>query len=120
MNGTAHFSDPMGGTDPEPVTFPHSEFDSFSLLAEADGPSISRSNSGTNVLEGPVPVANGRTRGAKRDKGKAKEIDAAPIRVKEEPKAVSLHSPEPISCLVSLPTTFTTITFSLYLPVQQS
>jgi len=86
----------MGGADSEPVPF-QTELDSF---PETDQPSISRSNSGTNVLDGLVPLANGKTRGTKRDKGKAKEIDVSIIRVKEEPKVISLHSPEPVPCMV--------------------
>jgi hypothetical protein len=101
MNGNAHFADLTGGTDAEPLSFSQAELDPFPHLAETDGPSISRSNSGTNVLDAPVLVTNGRTRGANKDKGKAKENDATLIRVKEEPKTISLHSPEPISCLVS-------------------
>ncbi|TFK72597.1 hypothetical protein BDN72DRAFT_318483 [Pluteus cervinus] len=34
-------------------------------------------------------------RGKRKDKGKAKEVESAQVRVKEEPKAVSLLTPEP-------------------------
>ena len=96
----------MGGADIEPESYSQTELDPFPLFPETDQPSVSRSNSGTNVFEGLVPFANGQARGTKRDKGKAKEIDGPIVRVKEEPKAISLHSPEPVSCLVSSNPTF--------------
>ncbi|PFH47177.1 hypothetical protein AMATHDRAFT_68300 [Amanita thiersii Skay4041] len=56
--------------------------------------SISRTNSSHNLLEGTSGTsANGRVR--RKDKGKAKEFDPPIVRVKEEPKVISLHSPEP-------------------------
>lgn len=71
-----------------------------------DEPSISRSNSLQNINEGSFTGSVGRPRGTRRDKGKGKEIDTPSIRVKEEPKTVSLLSPEPPLSLVSLPTLF--------------
>jgi len=64
-----------------------------------DAPTLSRSNSSQNIQEGP---SNGvGTRGKRKDKGKGKEVEPM-VRVKEEPKAISLHSPEPQSNLVRL------------------
>lgn len=67
-----------------------------STMAVDDEPSISRSNSLNNLQEGPSASATARPR--RKDKGKGKETDF--VRVKEEPKAISLHSPEPIANLV--------------------
>ncbi|KAF8892670.1 hypothetical protein BD779DRAFT_1510246 [Infundibulicybe gibba] len=67
--------------------------DSDSYLMITDGGLIAtRSTSSTNPQEGTSVNLNGRPK--RRDKGKAKEIDP-PIRVKEEPKVISLHTPEP-------------------------
>ncbi|KAK7466915.1 hypothetical protein VKT23_003979 [Stygiomarasmius scandens] len=63
-----------------------------------DAPTLSRSNSAQNIQEGP---SNGvGTRGKRKDKGKGKEVEPM-VRVKEEPKAISLHSPEPQSNLLN-------------------
>ncbi|KAJ7445824.1 hypothetical protein B0H11DRAFT_404215 [Mycena galericulata] len=61
-----------------------------------DETSPSRSNSTPNLQEGtttapdPKPRGKGRPKG----KGKAKEVEP-PVRIKEEPKAISLHTPQP-------------------------
>ncbi|PPQ69869.1 hypothetical protein CVT26_014146 [Gymnopilus dilepis] len=62
-------------------------------------PSISRSNSSLNLQDLPPPNMNGKLK--KRDKGKAKEGDTPPLRVKEEPKAFSLLTPDPPSNLLN-------------------
>ncbi|KAG5645034.1 hypothetical protein DXG03_007213 [Asterophora parasitica] len=59
-----------------------------------DDLSISRSNSSQNLQEGLTVSASAVGRPKRKDKGKAKEVDPA-VRVKEEPKAVSLLTPDP-------------------------
>jgi hypothetical protein len=69
------------------------ETDSGIVNADKD-PSDSRSNSSLNLLDpppAPVPAPVGRPK--RRDKGKAKEVDNSPLRVKEEPQSFSLHTP---------------------------
>ncbi|KAG6841200.1 hypothetical protein C0991_000862 [Blastosporella zonata] len=61
-------------------------------MAIDDEPSISRSNSSQNLLEATVSAIG---RPKRKDKGKGKEVELAAVRVKEEPKAVSLHTPDP-------------------------
>ncbi|KAJ6618238.1 hypothetical protein B0H10DRAFT_1795520 [Mycena sp. CBHHK59/15] len=60
-----------------------------------DETSVSRSNSSPNLQEGAATTAEVKPRGKGRPKGKGKAKEAEPIRIKEEPKTVSLHSPEP-------------------------
>ncbi len=67
---------------------------------------LSRSNSSQNILDYPSQGAS--TRGKKKDKGKGKEIEP-PVRIKEEPKPISLHSPEPHVELVRSPCPFLSI-----------
>lgn len=59
-----------------------------------DEPSISRSNSLHNLQEGPSASIASRPR--RRDKGKGKEVESPVVKVKEEPKLISLHTPEPL------------------------
>ncbi|KAF9472207.1 hypothetical protein BDN70DRAFT_887247 [Pholiota conissans] len=62
--------------------------------------SLSRSNSYTNLLDPSPPSAtNGRTK--RKDKGKGKEMESPPLKVKEEPKLFSLNSPEPSNNLLN-------------------
>ncbi|KAJ7470414.1 hypothetical protein FB451DRAFT_1253650 [Mycena latifolia] len=62
-----------------------------------DESSPSRSNSTPNLQEGSAPAPEPKPRGKGRPKGKGKAKEAElPIRVKEEPKAVSLNTPEPL------------------------
>ncbi|KAJ6606621.1 hypothetical protein DFH09DRAFT_14524 [Mycena vulgaris] len=62
-----------------------------------DESSFSRSNSAPDLQEGNVATAEPKSRGKGRPKGKGKAKEAElPVRVKEEPKAVSLHTPEPL------------------------
>ncbi|KAJ7929355.1 hypothetical protein B0H13DRAFT_1964995 [Mycena leptocephala] len=67
------------------------------IMVPDDESSPSRSNSAPNLQEGsagaaaPEPKRKGRPKG----KGKAKETEL-PVRIKEEPKAVSLQTPEPL------------------------
>ncbi|KAG6820780.1 hypothetical protein H0H93_011545 [Arthromyces matolae] len=58
-------------------------------------PSISRSSSSQNLRDGIAGIVG---RPKRKDNGKGKE--PAVVRVKEEPKPVSLHSPDPPSTLV--------------------
>ncbi|KAG6816942.1 hypothetical protein H0H87_001457 [Tephrocybe sp. NHM501043] len=57
-----------------------------------DETSISRSNSSQNLQEATVSAVG---RPKRKDKGKGREVEAAVVRVKEEPKTVSLHTPDP-------------------------
>lgn len=59
--------------------------------------SLSRSNSSLNLIEPSSANPVGRPR--RKDKGKGKEVEAL-VKVKEEPKAVTLQSPEPSVNLV--------------------
>jgi hypothetical protein len=71
------------------------ESDSGTLNADKE-PSDSRSNSSLNLLDPPpatlVPASVGRPK--RKDKGKAKEVENPPLRVKEEPRSFSLHTPD--------------------------
>ncbi|KAG5637860.1 hypothetical protein H0H81_002899 [Sphagnurus paluster] len=64
-----------------------------------DESSISRSNSSQNLQELPSGSAVGRPK--RKDKGKGKEVESAAVRVKEEPKLVTLHTPDPPSNLLN-------------------
>ncbi|GLB35183.1 putative PHD-finger [Lyophyllum shimeji] len=68
------------------------DFESDTMVIE-DEPSISRSNSSQNLQEVTPVAAAGRPK--RKDKGKAKEVETPVVRVKEEPKPVSLHTPDP-------------------------
>lgn len=61
-----------------------------------DEPTLSRSNSTSNLQELMMPHTTHLKEG-KQDKGKGKEVGTStpPLRVKEEPKAVALPTPEP-------------------------
>ncbi|ESK88417.1 clr6 histone deacetylase associated phd protein-2 cph2 [Moniliophthora roreri MCA 2997] len=60
-------------------------------------PPLSRSNSIQSITMDPKP---GSSRPRRKDKGKAKEIEPV-VRIKEEPKPVSLLTPEPASNLLN-------------------
>ena len=66
-----------------------------------DEPTLSRSNSTSNLQEAMMPHTTS-GKGGKKDKGKGKEAGTStpPMRVKEEPNAVALPTPEPPSNLV--------------------
>jgi hypothetical protein len=87
--------------------------DSFVLPADSDEPSATRSNSGFNLQEGSSSGTGGRPKGLQRDKGKGKEVEPPPVRIKEEPKTVSLYSPEPALSVVSFTCTCPMSKFSL-------
>lgn len=63
-----------------------------------DNPAFSRSNSSQNGQE--APSASSKRSSRKKEKGKRHEIETSSVRVKEEPMAVSLTSPEPSSHVV--------------------
>ncbi|KAJ7168064.1 hypothetical protein C8R43DRAFT_982969 [Mycena crocata] len=71
--------------------------DPYTMVPD-DETSPSRSNSAPNLQEGNVPAPEPKPRGKGRPKGKgkAKETELPP-RIKEEPKAVSLDTPEPLA-----------------------
>jgi hypothetical protein len=71
--------------------------DSCTMVID-DDLSLSRSNSSLNLQDPPQASSSGRAR--RKDKGKEKEAETPPIRVKEEPKIISLHTPEPVPNLV--------------------
>lgn len=71
--------------------------DSCTMVID-DDLSLSRSNSSLNLQDPPQASSSGRAR--RKDKGKGKEAETPPIRVKEEPKIISLHTPEPVPNLV--------------------
>jgi hypothetical protein len=97
VNGSAIASDIVGFNETEVASSIPAGSDPVLALLGLDEPSTSRANSIFGLQEGTPLNTNGRTRLGKRDKGKEKEVDtAAVVRVKEEPKAISLHSPEPL------------------------
>ncbi|KAJ7093105.1 hypothetical protein C8R44DRAFT_397972 [Mycena epipterygia] len=71
--------------------------DTYTMVPD-DETSPSRSNSAPNLQEGSVaaPEPKPRGKGRPKGKGKAKEVEL-PVRIKEEPKAVSLETPEPLA-----------------------
>ena len=80
------------------------ESDSGTVVVD-DEITISRSNSSLNLQDSGLPASGGKSK--RKDKGKDKEADTPPLRVKEEPKPFSLHTPEPNNNLVSPRITFT-------------
>ncbi|KAF9459334.1 hypothetical protein BDZ94DRAFT_1284436 [Collybia nuda] len=80
-----------GSTSAPPLASADSE--SYTMVLD-DEPSISRSNSLSNLQEPPPTNTNNRPK-RKQDKGKGREVEPLTVRVKEEPKLVSLQSPEP-------------------------
>ena len=78
-------------TTPTPPAMPEGD-PSVAVLDEE--PRLSRTNSSHDSLEGPVSATIS-SRPRRRDKGKAKELEAIVVKVKEEPRVISLHSPEP-------------------------
>lgn len=71
------------------------EADGVDFMAVDEIIPLSRSNSTHNLLE----ISN-TTKGRRKDKGKGKEVEGLTVRVKEEPKAVSLLTPEPSTSMV--------------------
>lgn len=80
------------------------ESDSGTVVVD-DEITISRSNSLLNLQDSALPASGGKY--IRKDKGKAKEEDTPPLRVKEEPKPFSLRTPEPPNNLASTRSTFT-------------
>lgn len=74
------------------------DWDSCTMVID-DDLSLSRSNSSLNLQDPPQASSSGRAR--RKDKGKGKEAETPPIRVKEEPKNISLHTPEPVLNLLN-------------------
>ncbi|KAJ6547196.1 hypothetical protein B0H19DRAFT_1266136 [Mycena capillaripes] len=64
------------------------------IMVPDDETTPSRSNSAPNLQEGSAPAPEQKRKGRPKGKGKAKETEP-PVRIKEEPKAVSLP-PEPL------------------------
>ncbi|KAF8626184.1 hypothetical protein AX15_005068 [Amanita polypyramis BW_CC] len=78
-------------TTPTPPAMPEGDLP----VAVLDGePRLSRTISSHDSLEGPVSTTMS-SRPRKKDKGKAKELETLNVKVKEEPRVISLHSPEP-------------------------
>lgn len=71
---------------------------SFTVLD--DEPRLSRTISSHESLDVPISTTlSGRPR--RKDKGKAREVEPLIVKVKEEPKVISLHSPEPPIIMVN-------------------
>jgi hypothetical protein len=66
-----------------------------------DDLALSRSASSVNLQLQDPPPPQAATKTKRKDKGKGKEVETLQPRVKEEPKALSLHTPEPTNNLVS-------------------
>ncbi|KAF9001994.1 hypothetical protein BDQ17DRAFT_1357878 [Cyathus striatus] len=101
QNGAIFASDPHPpptiGTTPTPQI--SVDIDGEAMLVD-DELSMTRSSSTININDSASqPTTSSRSR--RKDKGKCKETEATPIRVKEEPKAVSLNSPEPVVNLLN-------------------
>jgi hypothetical protein len=78
---------------------PGADSDNTAMLVDEDL-ALSRSASSVNLqLPDPQPPAATKTKW--KDKGKGKEVENPPPRVKEEPRALSLQTPEPTNNLVS-------------------
>ncbi|KAL0578257.1 hypothetical protein V5O48_003752 [Marasmius crinis-equi] len=87
-NSTTSAPDPTSmPNEPAPESQPPPDTD----IQMIDAPSVSRSAS---VQPVPEPKSDGPSRPRRKDKGKAKEGDPV-SRVKEEPRATNLHTPEP-------------------------
>ena len=95
LNGNTPISEPSGFSDAEMASSMPVDWDSFAIPLHSTEPS--RSNSGVNAEEGASQSTDGRIRGVKKDNGKGNETEGALVRVKEEPKAISLHSPDLVS-----------------------
>ena len=74
---------------------PAHDSDNTAMLVDEDL-ALSRSTSSVNLPDPPAA-----TKPKRKDKGKGKEVDNIPLRVKEEPNSLSLHTPEPTNNLVS-------------------
>jgi hypothetical protein len=78
---------------------PAADSDNTAMMVDEDL-TLSRSASSVNLqLQDPSPPATTKTK--RKDKGKGKEVENLPLRVKEEPKALTLQTPEPTNNLVS-------------------
>ncbi len=83
-----------------PIQSPTIDSDPATMTVDEDVIPLSRSASSVNLqLQDPSPLTAG-NKAKRKDKGKGKEVENPPLRVKEEPKAVSLHTPEPTNNLV--------------------
>jgi hypothetical protein len=77
---------------------PAADSDNTAMMVDEDL-TLSRSASSVNLQDPPPPPVATKTK--RKDKGKGKEVETLPLRVKEEPKALSLQTPEPTNNLVS-------------------
>lgn len=99
LNGTTAPTDGAAAGDPNaPFIAPPVSGDSDFTMIMDDEPTISRSNSSQNIAENIAESSSQSTNGRpkRKDKGKGKEVDGSVVRVKEEPKAISLDTPEPL------------------------
>ena len=78
---------------------PEGDSEATAMMVDEDL-TLSRSASSVNLqLQDPPPLPAA-TKTKRKDKGKGKEVENFPLRVKEEPKALSLQTPEPTNNLV--------------------
>ncbi|KAF8078188.1 hypothetical protein FPV67DRAFT_1686608 [Lyophyllum atratum] len=86
QNGATSSVDPLADSELASASTSHPipvDFELDTMVVD-DEPSISRSNSSHNLQEVAPVTATGRPK--RKDKGKAKEVEPAMVRVKEEPK----------------------------------
>ncbi|KIL69543.1 hypothetical protein M378DRAFT_156743 [Amanita muscaria Koide BX008] len=70
-----------------------------SIVTGAEQQRLSRAVSFPDLPDGTISATASRSR--RKDKGKAREVEPLIVRVKEEPKVISLHSPEPPVSMVN-------------------
>lgn len=88
----------LAPTVPSAALQPVADSETTAMMVDEDL-TLSRSASSVNLQDPPLlPTA---TKTKRKDKGKGKEVETLPLRVKEEPKTLSLQTPEPTNNLVS-------------------
>ncbi|KAF5386595.1 hypothetical protein D9615_001726 [Tricholomella constricta] len=95
QNGTTSGLDPPADGEPASASNLHPisvDLEPDTMVID-DDLSISMSSSSQNLQESVSASIVGRSK--RKDKGKGREVESAIVRVKEEPKAVSLQTPDP-------------------------
>ena len=98
QNGAVSILEPPAEGEVRSTSVPTPDLEALTMVVD-DEPSISRSNS-SGIVQETSGILIGRSR--RKDKGKATEAEPSVVRVKEEPKSISLLSPEPSINVVRL------------------
>lgn len=105
QNGAATATEPPVSNEvgANPFVPPASADSDYTMIVDEEPSQLSRSNSSQNLIDSTSQSqsTNGRTT-RRKDKGKGKEIETSVVRIKEEPKLFSLHTPEPLANQVSV------------------